>query len=257
MRHTTKRLLLFTLLATTLCSCGRKSIDEQFEENARQETQQMCPRKIDDCTVLDSIVYDRKSRTQFHYYTFSGNMDDSTLFTKNFVDDIRETMLKSLRNEIKLKKQMEAEINFGYTYHSQTTGKTLLRLVFTKNDYTGPLKQRTFNQRITSKWEDYTLKHCPEVQDECTTLTSVSYDSVASQMNYEFELKGVLDTDSFDIRYPDAAKELKKMLVKGIRQNESLKEERENDIDYNLIYRSKSTGDILIKLKIKHAEISK
>lgn len=248
---------IFALLLGTLSilSCGRKSIDEQFAENARQETQQMCPRKVDDCTMLDSVVYDIPTRTQNHYYTFSGDMDDPTLFTEHFKAEIRETMLKSLRNEIKLKKQMEAEISFGYIYYSDSTHKPIFKVLFTKEDYNGPLKQRSFGKRMTDKWIDYTQKHCPEQQDECTTLLSIDYDSLKSVLTYNFELKGELDTDSFDIHYPDAEKELRKMLRKGIKENETLKEERENDVDFHLVYKSKSTGRKLIDIKLKNKDL--
>lgn len=251
----TYKIWCLAVLCLTLASCGRKSIDEQFEENARQESQQMCPRKIDDCTMLDSIAYDIKTRTQNHYYTFSDMMDDESIFTDNFLADIRESMLKNLRNEIKLKKQMEAGISFGYHYRSASTGKTLLKIIFSKKDYTGPMKMRSFNQRITGKWEDYTQKNCPEEQDECTTLLRVAYDSTKHTIHYDFELKGELDIDSFTVKYPDAQKELKKMLRRGIKENSTLKEERDSMVDYNIMYTSKTTGKKVMEIKIKHTEL--
>ena len=248
-------LLLFSLVLVSLVACGRKSIDEQFYEAAKKETQQMCPRKIDDSTTLDSIVYDMLSRTQKHYYTFSDHMDDTTLYTNNFVADIRETLLKSLRNEIKLKKQMEAEIGFAYIYISASTGKPLINLLFTKDDYTGPMKVRSFNERITGKWDDYTLRNCPEQQDECTQLEKVTFDSINRVINYVFKLKGELDIQDLQEQYPDVKKEMKKMLIKGIRENDALSEENDSCVNYRVEYLSKSTGKHLLDISIKGKEI--
>ncbi|GEM_PF-1628773 len=250
-----KRTLIFTLIAISLVSCGRKSMDEQFAENCKQETQQMCPRKIDDCTILDSVVFDMKTRTQNHYYTFTDNMDDESIFTDYIIADIRESMLKSIRNEIKLKKQMEAKINFGYIYRSKGTGKKLLDITFTPNDYTGPLQVRDFKEKMAGKWDDYTVKHCPEVQDICATLMKVAYDSTTNRLCYDFELKGELDTDSFNILYPDAKREMKKVLVQNIKNNELLAEEKDSCIDFNIRYSSKRTGKLMLDIDIKGKEV--
>lgn len=247
-------LVVLTLL---IASCGRKSIDEQFEQNARQESQQMCPRKVDDCTTLDSITYHIPTRTQSHYYTFSDAMDDETIFTDNFIADIRESMLKSLRNEIKLKKQMEAGISFSYVYRSASTGKTLLNITFHKADYTGPMQQRSFDQRIQGKWEDYTARFCPESQDESTYLDSVVYHPEEKCLNYHFRMVGELDTDSFNIIYPDAAKSMKSVLIKGIRDNTSLKEENDSAINYHIEYVSNITRRRMISINISGKEVNK
>lgn len=252
--------LVYILLLTsclTCVSCGRKSLDEQFYEDAQKETLQMCPRKIDDCTTLDSIVYDMKKRVQNHYYSFSGRMDDEALYTDNFREDIRETLLKSLRNEIKLKKQMEAGIGFGYHYYSATTHKPLMQVVFKEKDYTGPMAMRSFKERLTGKWEDYTLRNCPEQQDECTTLEEVSFDSTEMVLSYKFLLGGELDMDSLTILYPDAEKELKNMLIKNIRADEALKEEKDSGVNYHVTYFSKSTKSKLLDIKIKGKEVKK
>lgn len=252
-----KKAPILTLIGLSAVSCSRKSMDEQFAENCKQETQQMCPRKIDSCTRLDSIVFDMKTRVQKHYYTFSGTMDDESIFTEYLVEDIRETMLKSLRNEIKLKKQMEAKIGFGYYYRSEKSKKKLLEIVFTPEDYTGPMKMRSFEERMQGKWEDYTAKHCPEVQDICTTLTKVAYDSLDNRICYEFELKGELDTDSFNIIYPDAKKELKNVLISGIKKNEMLEEERDSCLDFNIRYISKRTGKLMVDINIAGKDVQK
>lgn len=250
-----KRFIILPLAILALSGCGRKSIDEQFAENARQETQQMCPRKIDECTTLDSIVYDMTTRTQNHYYTFSGNMDDPSIFTPNFLADIRESMLKSLCNEIKLKKQMEASINFGYVYHSASTGKPLLKILFTPNDYNSPITSRSFNERITGKWNDYTQRFCPEEQDANTILQSVKFDSTERKIFYVYEISGELDIDSFDIVYPEASKHIKRLLTKGLKENESMKEEKDSLTDFNIRYVSKNTGRTLMDIEIKGTEL--
>ena len=248
--------MLLPLMALAVSGCGRKSIDEQFAEGARQETQQMCPRKMDDCTTLDSIVYDIPTRTQIHYYTFSGQMDDKSIFTENFTADIRETMLKSLRNEIKLKKQMDAGISFAYIYRSEKQkGRTIFELTFTKEDYTGPMVMRTFEERTTGKWQDYTMRFCPEEQDECTVLDSVVYRGDERVLEYRFSLKGELDVEDFDSIYPEAKKEMKKVLIRGIRENASLKEENDSSISYCIRYFSQSRGRKLMEIKIKGEEI--
>lgn len=232
-------------------------MDEQFEENARQESLQMCPRKIDDCTVLDSVSYNIKTRTQNHYYTFSGELDKPELYTDYFIEDTRENMLKALRNEIKLKKQMEAGINFAYIYNSASTKKPLFTILFTKKDYTSPLVQRSFNTRITGKWQDYTLKNCPEKQDVNTVLDSVVYDSIEAKLYHNYTLSGELDLPDFNEQYPEATKQLKKMMIKSISENSAFTEENDSNVSYVIRYYSKTTGKKFIEINIKGDEIKK
>lgn len=247
--------MLLPLMALAASGCGRKSIDEQFEEAARQETQQTCPWKMDEYTTLDSIVYNIKSRTQIYYYTVTGEVDDEANFTENYKADRRETMLKSLRNEIRMKKLMDAEVNIAYVYISESQKKPIFQLTFTKNDYTGPIRLRTFDERITGKWEDYTTRLCPEQQDECTVLDSVVYRAEDRTLYYSFSLMGELDVEDFDEEFPDAGKEMKKFLVKGIRQNETLAEEKDSAVSFVFRYHSQSSGRTLMNIEIEGEKV--
>lgn len=251
-----KNIIICTLLASCIAtSCTRKSYEDQIEESAIEFTQKQCPREIDDCTTIDSMTFDRNTLTIHYYYTLKGKLDDEKALTKSVVEDFNESMLLKLRGDIHLKKEKEYGIAFAYHYISSTTGKSIMDLNFTKEDYTGQMNVHTFNYREVRNMKEYTRAMCPQRQDECTTLDSMWYDSIARTLYYDYSVNGNMDNDSiFDLA--DFQKSLRHELVKGIKTNEDITTERDKEhIDFSFRYFSSTTKNMLVEILIKNKDV--
>lgn len=251
-----KKIITYTLLACCILpSCTRKSYEDQLEESAIEFTEKQCPRNIDDCTTIDSMVFERETLTIHYYYTLKGKLDDKKSLTNSVVEDFNENMLLKLRSDIHLKKEKEYGITFAYHYISSSTGKTLLNLVFTKEDYTGQMNVHTFNYREVRNMREFSKAMCPQRQDECTTLDSMWYDSISRTLYYDYTVNGRMDNDSiFDL--PDFQKSLRHEIVKGVKVNEDVATERDKEhIDFSFRYYSATTKNQLVEILIKNKEV--
>ena len=90
-------------------------------------------RHIDTEIVLDSMTFDKDSRTIGYYYTLQGSLDnplrvDSAQFS--------EALLLEVKNSTNLKLYKDAGYSFRYTYHSEKdSGTKLFEATFRENDY--------------------------------------------------------------------------------------------------------------------------
>lgn len=251
-----KKIIIYTLLACcALTSCTRKSYEDQIAEAAAEFTQKQCPREIDNFTTIDSMVFDRDSLTIHYYYTLRDKLDDKKYLTPSVVEDFEENMLMKLRGDIHLKKEKEYGLTFAYHYISASTGKTLFELVFTKKDYTGQMNAHTFNYREVRNMREFTKAMCPQRQDECTTLDSMWYDSIARTLYYDYTVNGRMDNDSI-FELEDFQKSLRHELVKGIKSNSEVETERDKEhINFSFRYYSETTKNKLTEILIKNKEV--
>ena len=118
-----------------LGSCKRETKDERFRREYEQFTLKECPKDMNPYTRMDSICYDIKSRTLTEYYTVSDFLDDDSLYTEEVIEDYRTNLLKELKGSIQMKPYKDESINFSYLYRSITSGKVLLEVTFTPEDY--------------------------------------------------------------------------------------------------------------------------
>lgn len=133
-----KKLNLFIpLLSLTalLSSCNFESFDKRCQREAEEYTEQQCPRRLDPCTILDSMKYDTKTRTMAYYYTLEGMLDTTDVLTDEVAANFRKQLKQDIINSVQLRKYKEEGINFDYIYLSRSTGKTTLKLNFTPKDY--------------------------------------------------------------------------------------------------------------------------
>jgi len=130
------KLLLLCLGTLLVCgACKRETKDEKFKSDFEQFTQKECPKFVDPCTRLDSARYDIASRTLSYHYTVQDMLDDEAIYTEEVIGSFHEDILKGLKNSIQMKTYKDEGITFRYDYRSITTGKMLLELTFTKEDY--------------------------------------------------------------------------------------------------------------------------
>jgi len=131
-----KNVLVVMAAATVLLgACKRETKDERFRRECEQYTQKDCPREMMEGIVLDSLSYDIGSRTRSEFYTLSGTLDNDSLLTDDVRNDLRESLLKDVKNSLQLKAYKDEGISMRYVYISQASGKVLIELTLKQEDY--------------------------------------------------------------------------------------------------------------------------
>ncbi|MBQ6193499.1 MAG: hypothetical protein IJK43_03590 [Prevotella sp.] len=118
-----KKLFLFVVMASALMAC-HENLEDRAEREAREFTRKSCPMKISEGVVIDSMTFDRSSKTVRYMYSLSGNMD--TTITEEISKKVEKQMLEDLRNTPHLKIYKEAGYRFRYTFFSTKQPKHLI-----------------------------------------------------------------------------------------------------------------------------------
>ncbi len=125
-----KLLGIFGLLL--LASC-QESMDERCARECREYTEKKCPVLITEGVTIDSLIYTPQSRTLTYYFTAGGVLDNPEKLRQS---DLRNMLLKELKNSTNMKVYKEAGYNFGYVYFSaKNKGTRLFEATFLKKDY--------------------------------------------------------------------------------------------------------------------------
>lgn len=129
-----KKLITLIAALSILTAC-QESIEERAERESRQYTEKFCPTPPQNDVITDSLVFDRATRTQKYYVTFTGVIDDADAISEH-ADDIRVQLLESIRNNTSMKAYKEASFNFEYICRSlKQPGHVHLHLVYKPKDY--------------------------------------------------------------------------------------------------------------------------
>lgn len=127
-------IIVFTSLLC-LAGCNKQAgFDERCAREAKEQTLRLCPQKMAEGIMLDSVSYQKKGRMFEYYYT----MDDS-LYSQQIIDQakgkLREGLRKGIVNSIELKKYKENDIAFRYVYIGKVSRKPVLEFTFTSESY--------------------------------------------------------------------------------------------------------------------------
>ena len=118
-----------------LLSC-QESLEERAAREAREVTESKCPMPIGNNMVMDSVVFDIPSRTQTQYFRFTGDSDNDSVATLLTGVNVKEVLVKELKNAPNYKALMKRGVNFRYVYRStQNPEKVYLQTLLTKEDY--------------------------------------------------------------------------------------------------------------------------
>lgn len=127
-----KHLLYCTLIPITLMSCAETLEDRAFRE-AEEFTANNCPAPITRELAIDSMAFNKDSRTFTYYYSISPKFDASGL-------DVSQTetmLLRELKIQTNLLKYKQAGFSFRYIYYSlKDPSKHLIDVTYHKKDYT-------------------------------------------------------------------------------------------------------------------------
>ena len=130
------KFFILSLCILLVCgACKRETRDEKFQRDFQEFTLKECPKFVDPCTRLDSAHYDTESRTLSYFYTVQDLLDDDSLYTEDLIETFHDDILKGLKGSLQLKPYKDESITFRYAYRSISTGKVLLDLTFTPEDY--------------------------------------------------------------------------------------------------------------------------
>lgn len=125
--------LLGLLILLTGC---KETMEQKLQREAREFTERNCPHVIDDYTTLDSATYEKADTCYTYHFTVKGALDIDSLYGDNLVSDLHDSYLSELKNNIEMKNLKEMGVTIQRIYRSESTGKPLLTLTFTKEEYT-------------------------------------------------------------------------------------------------------------------------
>ena len=112
----------------TLCiglwSC-HENMEDRAERECKEYTKKNCPTPERDNTILDSLTFDRTTRTMIHYYTLTGVADDSAKFVGQQAK-LHEALVSDLKNRTEMKIYMDENFNFAFRYRSQKDKRVML-----------------------------------------------------------------------------------------------------------------------------------
>lgn len=119
--------------AMMFVSC-QESLEDRAERESKEYTAKFCPTPVENNVITDSLVFDKKTRTQYYYLTFTGEIDNAELM-EEFKSKISVGLLEQTRSNPQTKVYKDAGFSFAYVCRSQSTGKILLNLKYTKKDF--------------------------------------------------------------------------------------------------------------------------
>ena len=126
------RKYIFTAIAAFALSACHESLEDKTERETKEFTAKECPRKMPDGVTIDSMVFERATRTVHYYFTLSGKAD-TTAIDQNVA---RTALLNAIKGDMSTRKHKENGYSFAYTYFStKHKGQKLIDMRFTKKDY--------------------------------------------------------------------------------------------------------------------------
>lgn len=117
-------IILLVVAALTMISCRHESVDDRVAREAREYTEKYCPTPDNNGTRLDSMVYDRASRTLINYCSVTGPADDAKVMADN-ERNIIDALTMEVRNDPKTKGYRNEKIAIRYILYSKANPKTI------------------------------------------------------------------------------------------------------------------------------------
>lgn len=121
--------IALTLFALTAC---HESLEDKADREAKEFTKKECPRPMSDGITIDSMTFDKRTRTIHYYFTISGLADTTAIDrSKSY-----SLLLKAVKGDTSTRKYKENGFNFAYTYFSEKhKGLKLIDFTFTSKEY--------------------------------------------------------------------------------------------------------------------------
>jgi hypothetical protein len=127
--------LLFIMMAVALLSSCQESLEDRAYRETLEYNKKFCPMRVDATSVLDSIVFDKTTKTKCSYFTLEGVADNlqNAQAKSAALREVLVTDIKNSPNEIKFK---EAGFSYRFVYRSASDKNVVLfQTTITKEDY--------------------------------------------------------------------------------------------------------------------------
>ena len=109
--------------------------EDRAPEESKQYTEKKCPTPVVDNTRLDSIVFERSTRTIHYYHSLIGDADNKHAIASQ-KGKLRKALCEALKADPGTKVYKDAGFNFRYTYHSgKKPTEVLIDMTYTKKDF--------------------------------------------------------------------------------------------------------------------------
>jgi len=123
---------IFIALALLSVAACHESLEDKAGREAEEFTKKECPRPLGNGITVDSMAFDKGTRTIHYYFTISGAADTSAIDKK----ETRDELLKGIKGDMGIRKYKDEGFNFAYTYFSQKhKGQKLIDVRFTPKDF--------------------------------------------------------------------------------------------------------------------------
>lgn len=123
--------LLFGALLFSSCW---ESLEDRAERESREYTLKFCPTPPENGVISDSLVFDKKTKTQYYYITFTGDIDNAEAIAMH-MDKLKQGLCEQVRSNPRNQAYKDAGFNFAYVCRSQKTGKVILNFTVTPQLY--------------------------------------------------------------------------------------------------------------------------
>ena len=130
--------LLWVVALVILTACkDEKVTPEKIEAKTAYYSQRVCPMRINDNMVMDSVVYHAdKPGDYFYYYTVGGIMDNDYELPV-LIDGQRSIYLTNLKTDDEMEPVRQLGVTVHHVFRSLSTGKVLYNLAFVSEEYNG------------------------------------------------------------------------------------------------------------------------
>lgn len=126
-----KHLLYSAIVPFCLISCA-ESLEDRALREAQEFTDRNCPAPITRELAIDSMTFNKDSRTFTYYYSISPKFDVSGLD----VSQTENMLLRELKIQTNLLKYKQAGYSFRYIYYTlKEPNKYLIDVTYHKKDY--------------------------------------------------------------------------------------------------------------------------
>ena len=125
----------FLLLTILTFSCRHESVHERIARQTSEFSRTSCPKRMDDYTVLDSMVYNSSETTMLYYYSVCDKLDNDSVYNDVFINVFYTDLLNNLKDNLGLLELKKNNVHFKYVYYSSITKKTYMNFMFTADDY--------------------------------------------------------------------------------------------------------------------------
>jgi len=126
-----KTYLLMAVAALVLAGCKKQTFDERVLAEVEHFNTKEAPKRLDNSTTFDSMQYDASQLKLSYFYTIEADIP-ADLFPR---EDIKQELLRNLRQSLQLKAHKEHGLTFHYKYIEQPAGVTIIDCTFTPEDY--------------------------------------------------------------------------------------------------------------------------